>query len=83
MMKVKIFSNIYASHLENEINEFLERKDIEVINIQYQESRNNCGAMIIYKDKIMVEKCNYILTEDELNNIISSQRDKNMVGKAV
>ena len=55
-MKVKIFDEEHESDLEKSINNFLESKEIDVIDIKYQTAIGVCGeeqlycfsAMIIY-----------------------------------
>lgn len=60
-MKVKIFDFESEKDLENEINDFIDDIDIEVLNIKYQvatsiyeEEQIYCfSAMIIYKEKLV------------------------------
>lgn len=48
-VKVKIFVKSFASDLEDEINAFIQDKD--VVNIQYQASRIGHSALITYKER--------------------------------
>ena len=60
-MRVKLFDFEHELDLENAINDFLDNKDIELININYQVSHFYAGneqlfsfsALILYK---MIEK---------------------------
>ena len=56
-MKVKIYDESHEKDLEEQINNFLYEKDVEIIDIKYQVSTSVSGedqiycfsAMIIYK----------------------------------
>ena len=56
-MKVKIFDESHEKDLESDINEFLEKEDIEVIDVKYSVSNSifaeeqiYCfSALILYK----------------------------------
>lgn len=54
-MKVKMFSDICISYVQNQINNFLERnKDIHIIDIKFQITDGNYveySVMIIYEEK--------------------------------
>ncbi len=55
-MKVKIFDEEHESDLEQSINDFLDKNDIELLDIKFQTAISVCGedqlycfsAMIIY-----------------------------------
>lgn len=56
-MKVKIYDEAHEKDLEEQVNNFLYEKDVEIIDIKYQVSTSVSGedqiycfsAMIIYK----------------------------------
>ena len=56
-MKVKVFDESHEKDLEEQVNNFLYEKDVEIIDIKYQVSTSVSGedqiycfsAMIVYK----------------------------------
>ena len=53
-MKVKIFDEEQESDLEKSINNFLESKEIDVIDIKYQTAIAVCGEEQIYCFSAMI-----------------------------
>lgn len=55
--KVRVigFDAVWAEDLSNQINEFLNENDVEVIDIKHSsscgDSRRFCTALLIYKEK--------------------------------
>ena len=47
-MKVKVFDESHEEDLENEINKFLEEKEIEVIDIKFSVSTSIFGEEQVY-----------------------------------
>lgn len=49
-MKVETFSGLTEKGLSKKINNFLDGKSIEVVDIKYSTSLFYMGAMVIFKD---------------------------------
>lgn len=53
-MKVKLFDESHEKDLEERINEFLENKDIDVVDIKFQVSTSISGEDQIYCFSAMI-----------------------------
>lgn len=53
-MKVKLFDESHEKDLEEKINEFLENKDVEVVDIKFQVSTSISGEDQIYCFSAMI-----------------------------
>jgi len=51
-MRIKIFTGMSEKKLEAKVNEFLEHRNIEVIDIQFQVGYGAIGVMIRYKRRL-------------------------------
>lgn len=53
MMQIRIFMGLDLDTLEQEVNEFLEEKDAEVINTNFHHSKNGCYYILLtyYEEK--------------------------------
>ena len=54
MMQVKVFDESHEKDLEVAINEFLDKNDIDVIDIRYNVAISTCGEEQIYCFSAMI-----------------------------
>lgn len=50
-MKIKLFSGKYSETLENNVNDFINSTDIDVVDIKFSSSDNYTDIMVIFKEK--------------------------------
>ena len=58
-MQVRIFMSLNVDTLEEQVNEFLEEKDAEVINTNFYHSKNGCYYIVLtyYEEKGELKVC--------------------------
>ena len=55
-MKIKIFTSFLAKQLKRKVNKFITRKDIEVINMEFQAHFWGYAVMVTYKSSGIAEE---------------------------